>query len=87
MAEGDIVRGGFLEILGNLLDRGVQVVLEYGDRDYIGNCTSSPILLLDLTSNFLNRDRWRSGKSRNKLHTFFWLCDSWICKHQYKHKL
>jgi carboxypeptidase D len=38
MAEGDITRGGFLETLGNLLDRGVQVVLEYGDRDYIGNC-------------------------------------------------
>jgi hypothetical protein len=38
MAEGDITRGGFIDMLGNLLDRGVQVVLMYGDRDYIGNC-------------------------------------------------
>jgi len=38
MAEGDITRGGFLDMLGNLLDREVQVVLMYGDRDYIGNC-------------------------------------------------
>lgn len=38
MGTGDIARGGFLEDLGDLLDRGVQVVLMYGDRDYIGNC-------------------------------------------------
>jgi hypothetical protein len=40
MAEGDITRGGFLEILGDLLDHGVQVALMYGDRDYIGNWIS-----------------------------------------------
>jgi hypothetical protein len=38
MASGDIVRGGFLETLGSLLDRGVQITLMYGDRDYICNC-------------------------------------------------
>ena len=41
MGTGDIVRGGFLEALGDLLDRGVQVVMMYRDRGYIGNCTNS----------------------------------------------
>ena len=38
MATGDITRSGFVEDLGHLLECGVQVVLMYGDRDYIGNC-------------------------------------------------
>jgi hypothetical protein len=84
MAEGDITRGGFPEILGSLLDRGVQVVLEYGDRDYIGNCKCSLTLFVRFSFDFLNRDRWRDGKSCHKLHTFFWLCGSWLCKYQYK---
>jgi Serine carboxypeptidase len=37
MATGDIARGGFLEALGKLLDRGVQVTMMYGDRDYTCN--------------------------------------------------
>ncbi|TVY38347.1 Carboxypeptidase S1-like protein [Lachnellula subtilissima] len=49
MAEGDITRGGFLEMLGNLLDQGVQVALIYGDRDYIGNAT--PLHPLAINSN------------------------------------
>ncbi len=40
MSTGDIVRGGFLESLGKLLDRGAQVALMYGDRDYICNWLS-----------------------------------------------
>lgn len=46
MATGDIVRGGFLETLGSLLDRGVQVTLMYGDRDYICNCEFLLVRLL-----------------------------------------
>lgn len=38
MATWDIVRGGFLEGLQDLLDPDVHVMLMYGDRDYIGNC-------------------------------------------------
>lgn len=40
MGKGDISRGGFLEALGNLLDRGVQVVLMYETGNYVGNYTN-----------------------------------------------
>ncbi|KAF4629190.1 hypothetical protein G7Y89_g8959 [Cudoniella acicularis] len=40
MVEGDIIRGGFLEILSSLLDCGVQAAFMYGDRDNIGNWMS-----------------------------------------------
>ena len=40
VATGGIVRGGFLETLGSLLDNGVQVALVYGDRDYSCNWLS-----------------------------------------------
>lgn len=52
MAEGDISRGGFLDILGNLLDRGVQVVLANGDRDYVGNCKCSYLIFVSVFSKF-----------------------------------
>lgn len=35
---GDFVKGNNLDILGQLLDRGVKVALVYGDRDYQCNC-------------------------------------------------
>ncbi|TVY94449.1 Carboxypeptidase S1-like protein A [Lachnellula willkommii] len=50
MAEGDITRGGFLDMLGNLLDRGIQVALMYGDRDYIGNWIAGERGSLAITS-------------------------------------
>ena len=31
----DIPRGGFLEAVGYLFDRGVKVHMMYGDRDYV----------------------------------------------------
>ncbi|KAH8684614.1 Alpha/Beta hydrolase protein [Tricladium varicosporioides] len=50
MATGDIVRGGFLETLGSLVDRGIQVVLFYGDRDYVGNWLSGEQSSLSIPS-------------------------------------
>jgi carboxypeptidase D len=50
MATGDIVRGGFLESLGKLLDRGVQVTMIYGDRDYICNWLSGQRTSLAINS-------------------------------------
>ncbi|KUJ23315.1 alpha/beta-hydrolase [Mollisia scopiformis] len=50
MASGDIVRGRFPETLGDLLDRGVQVTLMYGDRDYICNWISGERTSLALNS-------------------------------------
>ncbi|KAF8864587.1 hypothetical protein BDZ45DRAFT_684976 [Acephala macrosclerotiorum] len=50
MATGDIVRGGFLETLGSLLDRGVQVTLVYGDRDYVCNWISGERTSLAINS-------------------------------------
>jgi hypothetical protein len=38
---GDFIRGHNLELLGNLLDKGVRVALVYGDRDYQCNCEST----------------------------------------------
>ncbi|CZR51737.1 uncharacterized protein PAC_01614 [Phialocephala subalpina] len=38
-----IIRGGFLETLGSLLDRGVRVTLMYGDRDYICNLAKEQV--------------------------------------------
>lgn len=35
---GDFVKGNNLQVLGQLLDRGVKVALVYGDRDYQCNC-------------------------------------------------
>ena len=40
---GDNIKGDQVRVLGDLLDRGVQVVLVYGDRDYACNCKSSHI--------------------------------------------
>jgi hypothetical protein len=37
-ATGDFIRGGNLQSIGNLLNRGVKVALMYGDRDYQCNC-------------------------------------------------
>ncbi|KAE9380409.1 putative carboxypeptidase S1 [Stipitochalara longipes BDJ] len=50
MSTGDIVRGGFLESLGKLLDRGVQVTMMYGDRDYICNWLSGERTSLAINS-------------------------------------
>lgn len=86
MAEGDIARGGFLDMLANLLDRGKQVVLIYGDRDYIGNCEQafrgSGAVCLGI--DFMNRDRRRKRKSCNQLDIIFRLYSSWVRKHQHQ---
>jgi hypothetical protein len=37
----DTFRGGFLDGLNGLSDRGVKVALMWGDRDYIINCEFS----------------------------------------------
>jgi carboxypeptidase C (cathepsin A) len=50
MATGDIVRGGFLEPLGKLLDRGVQIAMMYGDRDYLCNWLSGEQTSLAINS-------------------------------------
>lgn len=34
----DALMGGHLEDMGYLLDRGINVGLAYGDRDYSNNC-------------------------------------------------
>lgn len=41
---GDLVRGGRLADIGNLLDRGVKVAMIYGDRDHSCNCKWSSYL-------------------------------------------
>lgn len=38
LTAGDFIKGDNLDILGNLLDKGVKVALMYGDRDYQCNC-------------------------------------------------
>ena len=42
IADGDFVRGNFVDELGALLDQGVAVALIYGDRDFRCNCAFSP---------------------------------------------
>lgn len=41
----DALMGGHLENIGYLLDRGINVALAYGDRDYSNNCRFGPIIL------------------------------------------
>jgi carboxypeptidase C (cathepsin A) len=50
MATGDIVRGGFLESLSSLRDRGIQMTFMYGDRDYICNWLSGERMSLAIKS-------------------------------------
>jgi carboxypeptidase C (cathepsin A) len=50
MITSDIVRGGLVESLGKLLDRGVQVTMMYGDRDYICNWLSGERMSLAINS-------------------------------------
>jgi hypothetical protein len=42
LTDYDALMGGHLEDMGYLLDRGINVALAYGDRDYSNNCMAIP---------------------------------------------
>jgi len=47
LTDYDALMGGHLEDMGYLLDRGVNVALAYGDRDYSNNCKATSIESVD----------------------------------------
>lgn len=51
------IRGGQIQDLAYLLDNGVKVSLQYGDRDYACNCTFLPrLMILDLNDDQANNE-------------------------------
>jgi hypothetical protein len=44
LTDYDALMGGHLENIGYLLNRGINVALAYGDRDYSNNCKFIPVV-------------------------------------------